>query len=52
MEFDGPHAKEKNGYNKKLLNFGIGNDKTYRKEKMQSPDKTYRKGKMQSAIIR
>ena len=30
-----------------VINFGIGNDKTYRKEKMQSPGKTYRKEKLQ-----
>ena len=41
--FGGPHAQDKNGCNPKLSNFGKGNDKTYKKEKMQSPDKTYGK---------
>ena len=31
--FEGPHAQDKNGCDPKLSNFGIGNDKTYRKEK-------------------
>ena len=30
-----------------IQDFGIDNDKTYRKEKMKSPDKIYRKEKMQ-----
>ena len=30
-----------------IQDFGLDNDKTHRKEKMQSPDKTYRKEKLQ-----
>ena len=33
LMFEGPHAQDKNGCDPKLSNFGIGNDKTYRKEK-------------------
>ena len=33
LMFEGSPAQDKNGCDPKLSNFGIGNDKTYRKEK-------------------